>query len=32
MPLASETSIGAICPKNTDAMKEDTKEIRAVDL
>lgn len=30
MPLASEISIGAMVPKNTEGMKEETKEIRAV--
>ena len=32
IPLASETSIGAMDPRNSEGMKEETKEMRAVAL
>lgn len=32
IPLASETSIGAMVPKNKDGIHEDTREIREVAL
>ena len=32
IPLASETSMGAIAPRNRDGKKDETKDIRKVEL
>lgn len=32
MPLASEISMGAITPRNSEGIKEETKDIREVEL
>ena len=32
IPLASETSMGAIAPRNRDGKKDETRDIRKVEL